>query len=938
MLCPSIRAAQQAIVLGERPVLYLIDGHALAYRSFFALQRAGFVTSDGESTSAVYGFSATLLNIFEKFQPKYLAVTFDKGLSGREAFYPDYKSSRPPMPPDLKAQFERIFELVAAFNIPQLTMPNMEADDILGTISRQAVEQGLDVHIATGDRDILQLLGPHVRVQLPQRRGDDIVYDEAAFRARYKIEPSQLIELKALMGDSSDDIPGVAGIGEKSATKLLQQYRDLEDIYAHLDEHSTRVRNCLIKGKDMAFLSRRLATIMRDLDIQLDLDACVLSDFELKTVDDIFSQLEFRSHRERAHKLHGNEAAGIVKADDVVETVIVRDQTALDDLVNTLNRAAMIAFDTETTGLDQMTAELVGIALAVAGERGYYIPVSHRANNGAGQSSMFSEPTGDQLPLDEVIAALRPPLENPTIPKVAHNALYDLVILQRYGIDVAPIAFDTLLAEWLSNPISKFLKLKALVAHTLDVQMTEIDELLGKGKDQKTMRQINIEVAAPYAAADASMTWRLVQPLRDKLADECVGSLYHKLELPLIPIISQMQRKGVALDVDFLREMSDQQRNRLSELQAQIFELGGGKFNINSPKQLNEILFDRLGLPTEGLNRTKLGFSTDANTLNKLRNEHEIIGLIESYRELAKLKSTYVDALPTLVNPRTGRLHTSYNQTGAATGRFSSSNPNLQNIPNRSEVGRQVRRAFIAPAGYGFLAVDYNQIELRVMAHISEDATLIKAFQNGLDIHRATAAAVYGIGLDEVSAEQRDFAKRVNFGLCYGQGAFGLASQTGLTRAEAQSFIDAYFAEMPGVKQYIDTTRARVWEQGYTETLYGRRRSYPQIKAGRRSRGAGNEERAAINMPIQGTAADILKQSMIDLDARLRAAGCAAAMILQVHDELVLEVREEELAAVGPLVVETMEAALPDGKSLRVPLKAKASWGGNWRDMHEILP
>ena len=926
--------------MDERAVLYLIDGHALAYRSFFALQRAGFVTSAGESTSAVYGFSATLLTIYEKFQPKYLAVTFDKGLSGREEFYPGYKSSRPPMPPDLKAQFERIFELVAAFNIPQLTMPNMEADDILGTISRQAVEQGLDVHIATGDRDILQLLGPHVRVQLPQRRGDDIVYDEAAFRERYAIEPSQLIELKALMGDSSDDIPGVAGIGEKSATKLLGQYRDLEDIYAHLDDHGTRVRNCLIKGKDMAFLSRRLATIMRDLDITLDLDACVLGDFELKAVDEVFSRLEFRSHRARAHNLygvlHGDEAIGIVKAEDVVETVIVRDQPALADLVNTLNSAETIAFDTETTGIDQMAAELVGIALAVDGERGYYIPVNHRAGDGDGQSSMFSEPVGDQLPLDEVIAALRPPLENPAIPKVAHNAIYDLIILQRYGIDVAPVAFDTLLAEWLSNPISKFLKLKTLVAHALDVQMTEIDELLGKGKDQKTMSQIDIEVAAPYAAADASMTWRLVQPLRDKLNDEGVNTLYHKLELPLIPIISQMQRKGVALDVDFLRAMSDQQREGLSELQAQIFELGGGKFNINSPKQLNEVLFGRLGLPTEGLNRTKLGFSTDTNTLQKLRREHEIIELIEGFRELSKLKSTYVDALPTLVNPRTGRLHTSYNQTGAATGRFSSSNPNLQNIPNRTEMGRQVRRAFVAPPGYGFLAVDYNQIELRVMAHISEDATLIEAFQDGLDIHRATAAAVFGIGLDEVSDEQRDFAKRVNFGLCYGQGAYGLASQTGLTRDEAQSFIDAYFAEMPGVKRYIDETRARVWEHGYTETLYGRRRSYPQIKAGRRTRGAGNEERAAINMPIQGTAADILKQSMIDLDSRLREAGCDAAMILQVHDELVLEVREDELAAVGPLVVETMEAALPDGKSLRVPLKAKASWGGNWRDMHEL--
>ncbi len=927
--------------MAERPVLYLIDGHALAYRSYFALQRAGFVTSSGEGTSAIYGFSATLLNVYEKFQPKYLAVTFDKGLSGREKIYAGYKSSRPPMPPELKSQFERIFELVAAFNIPQLTMPDMEADDILGTISQQAVERGLDVHIATGDRDILQLLGPHVRVQLPQRRGDDVVYDEAAFRKKYGFEASQLIEHKALMGDSSDDIPGVAGIGEKSATKLLQQYKNLEDIYAHLDEHPTRVRNCLIKGKEMAFLSRELATIMRDLDIELDIEACIGHEFELKAVDDVFAQLEFRTLRQRLHKfhgdLHGEEASGIAKAEEEVETVTVRDKQALADLVTVLNSAELIAFDTETTGIDQMAAELVGIALAVDGERGYYIPLNHRTTDGQGQASMFAEPVGDQLILDDVIAALRPPLENPRISKTAHNAIYDLIVMQRYGINVAPISFDTLLAEWLSNPISKFLKLKALVAQTLDVQMTEIDELLGRGKDQKTMDQIEIDVAAPYAAADASMTWRLVQPLRDKLEDEGVSELYYKLELPLIPIISQMQRKGVTLDVDFLREMSRQQGNILAGLEAEIYDFGGGKFNINSPKQLNEVLFGRLGLPTEGLNRTTHGYSTDTNTLQKLRGQHEIIELIEQFRELAKLKNTYVDALPTLVNPRTGRLHTSYNQTGAATGRFSSSNPNLQNIPNRTEMGRQVRRAFVAPEGYVFLAVDYNQIELRVMAHISQDETLIDAFQRGLDIHAATAAAVFGIALDAVSSEQRDFAKRVNFGLLYGQGAFGLANQTGLKRAEAQEFIDAYFAEMPGVKRYIDETRARVWENGFTETLYGRRRSYPSIKSGRRSRGAANEERAAINMPIQGTAADILKQSMINLDAQLSKAGYDAAMILQVHDELVLEVREDDLGAVSPLVVDTMEAALPDGQPLRVPLKAKASWGGNWRDMQELM-
>ena len=925
-----------------RPVLYLIDGHALAYRSYFALQRGGFTTSTGESTSAVYGFSRTLLDVYEHHQPQYLAVTFDEGLSAREEIYPEYKATREKMPDDLRSQLDRIRELVEAFNIPCLTMPNMEADDILGTISGQAVEQGLDVHIATGDRDILQLLGPHVRVQLPQRGGPDVVMDVAAFRAKYDIEPSQLVDLKAMMGDSSDNIPGVAGVGEKSATKLLQEYGDLETIYENLDNISTRVRNRLIAGKDMAFLSRQLATIMRDLDITLDLDACVGRDFTLGSVDAVFAELEFRSLRERLHnvsrQLQGEEIeSSIVYATDVVEAVIVRDEAQLDELVAALNGAEMIAFDTETTSIDQMSAELVGISLAVDGRRGYYLPVGHREAGEAGQSDMFAGPVGDQLPLDTVIEALRPPLEDQGIAKTAHNAVYDLMILRRYGIHVAPIAFDTMLAEWVKNPISKFLGLKALVAQTLDVQMTEIRELLGKGKNQTTMDMIEIEAAAPYAAADAAMTFRLVEPLAEELNGEKFGQVFASLELPLIPIISSMQYKGVTLDVGYLGDMSRRLASDIAGLEEAIYDEGNiGKFNISSPKQLNTVLFEVLELPTEGLKKTKLGYSTDATTLDALRDAHPIIRLIVEYRELTKLKSTYVDALPTLVNERTGRLHTSYNQAGSATGRFSSNSPNLQNIPIRTELGREVRRAFVAPPGYVLLAVDYSQIELRVMAHISEDETLISAFHQGLDIHQATAAAVNGIAPEDVSYEQRSFAKRVNFGLMYGMGAFRLARESDLTRAQADDFIKTYFERMPGVERYIERTKAFVWERGYTETLYGRRRLYPAIKSKGNRRSTSAEERAAINMPIQGTAADILKQSMINLYARLADARFDATMILQVHDELVLEVKEEELSAVSKLVVDTMESALPDGQALRVPLKANASSGSNWRDMAEL--
>ncbi len=925
-----------------RPVLYLIDGHALAYRSYFALQHGGFTTSGGESTNAVFGFSRTLLEIYENHQPKYLAVTFDEGLSAREEIYPEYKATREKMPDDLRSQFKRIRELVAAFNIPQLTMPNMEADDILGTISRQAVAMGLDVHIATGDRDILQLLGPHVRVQLPQRGGADVVYDVPMFRQKYKIEPRQLIDHKALMGDSSDNIPGVAGVGEKSATKLLQHYENLEEIYENLDAIGTRVRNRLIAGREMAFLSRKLATIICDLNITLDLEKCIGQDFEAGAVDALFAELEFRTLRNRLHALAGwmhaeEEESGIVSAQDVVETVIVQDEAQLQSLAAELKAAAVIAFDTETTSIDQMSAELVGISLAVDGQRGFYVPVGHRAANGQEQSEMFAEPLGHQLPLASVIAALRPPLEDPTIAKVAHNAVYDVMILRRYGIDVAPIAFDTMLAEWVKNPISKFLGLKALVAQTLDVQMTEISELLGKGKKQKTMDRIDIEQAAPYAAADATLTWRLRAPLEADIQNAGLEKVFHNLELPLIPIISDMQAHGVSLDVPFLSAMSERLSRRIMKLEETVHEAGGiGKFNIGSPKQLNMVLFEVLRLPTDGLKKTKLGFSTDFTTLETLRDAHPIIEMIVQYRELSKLKSTYVDALPQLVNEHTGRLHTSYNQAGSATGRFSSSNPNLQNIPIRTELGREVRRAFVAPEGYLLLAVDYSQIELRVMAHISEDETLIDAFHRNLDIHQATAAAVHGIEPAEITYEQRSFAKRVNFGLMYGMSAFRLARESDLTRQEAGNFIKTYFERMPGVEQYIKDTKDFVRKHGFTETIYGRQRKYPALIAKRNRMSMAAEERAAINMPIQGTAADILKQSMINLNRRLAQAGCDAAMILQVHDELVLEVKADQLAAVKALVVDTMESALPDGKPLRVPLKANASYGSNWRDMQDI--
>ena len=515
----------------------------------------------------------------------------------------------------------------------------------------------------------------------------------------FELEPSQLIDLKALMGDNSDNIPGVKGVGEKSATTLLKDYETLENVYENLDSISTRVRNKLIDGRDMAFLSQKLATILCDLDIKLDIQACEAQDFELKQVDDIFAELEFRSLRDRLYKIysmmHGEEVdTGIVEATDVVETIIVQEPAQLDDLVKTLNGASLIAFDTETTSIDQMTAKLVGISLAVDGDTGYYVPVGHTVVGEDGQMDMFAEPVGDQLPMDTVINALREPLTNPDIPKVAHNAIYDMMVLQRYGIEVAPVTFDTMIAEWVTNPISKFLGLKGLILQRLNITMTEISDLLGKGKKQKTMDAVDIEAAAPYAAADACMTYRLVEPLRDELQQLGLHQLFEDMEISLVPVVASMQYKGVTLDVDFLKEMSQRLEEHLGDLEQAIYEQGGrGAFNINSPKQLSEVLFDHLQLPTDGLQKTKSGqISTNAVTLDRLKSAHPIIEMIIDYREYAKLKSTYVDALPELVNPVTGRLHTSYNQTGSATGRFSSSNPNLQNIPIRTELGREVRR------------------------------------------------------------------------------------------------------------------------------------------------------------------------------------------------------------------------------------------------------
>lgn len=922
--------------MADKPMFYLIDGHAVAYRQFFGLPAASFSTSAGELTNAVYGFTRVLLDIIQKDRPKYLAVSFDEGLSGREAIYPEYKGTRAKMDDDLNRQMGRIFQVVEALNIPMLSLAGYEADDVIGTVIEQYKQQDVHFRIITGDRDLLQLLNGNVTVALPSRQGADTVYDTEAFIEKYTIRPDQLVDLKALMGDASDNIPGVKGIGEKTATKFLLEYETLDNLYANVEQIKGANQKKLIEGRDLAYISQDLARIRRDVPIEIMLERCSCGDFDAEIAIELFKELEFRTFTDRIRVDHSPQQLSLFGDQDVAvgkpkpavttgdeksvtefKTMIVNTPELLAALVETLNNAPYIVWDVETTGIDPMVVDLVGIALGVGETEGFYIPVGHER--------------GVQLSLDSVIKAIRPALTNPKIPKYAHNASYDLVVMAQNGVEVTPVAFDTMVAEWVVDPVSKFLGLKSFASQYLDVTMTEIKQLIGTGKNQLKMSQIDIERAAPYAVADVVVTARAVSNLKPRLEEKGLTELYQTLELPLIPVIAEMEQTGVTLEVPYLREMSKRLNQQIRDLENEIHGLSGGygDFNINSPKQLNDVLFGKLGLPTTGLKKTIHGYSTDVVTLELLKDQHPIIPYLLEYRELTKLLGTYVDALPELVNDKTGRLHTSYNQTGTSTGRLSSNNPNLQNIPIRTELGREVRRAFIASDGHLLLSVDYSQIELRVLAHISEDETLLKAFAEDQDIHRATAAAVNRISLDDVTYEQRSFAKRVNFGLIYGMGAHRLAQDSELNFDEAKRFIANYFKELPGVEKYIKETRQQALDKFKVSTLFDRTREFNTLQKVSNHNIRESELRAAINTPIQGSAADIMKKAMIDLHNALKVSRFDAKMILQVHDEIVLEVAERDIEAVKALVVDVMENAYP----LRVPLKANAEVGKNWRDM-----
>ena len=932
------------------PTLYLIDGHALAYRMYFALTAGGggsqrWQTSKGEPTAGIYGFARELLRILEQEKPEYIAVAFDVGKTFRDKLFPEYKGTREKMPDDLRPQIERIRKMVDTFNIPRLEMEGYEADDVLGSVARIANEQGIGVKIITGDRDLLQLVNNRTAVYLA---GDNQNYikDEDVVK-KLGVLPNQVVDYKAIVGDKSDNIPGVMGVGEKTAINLLEKYKTLDSIYEHIDEVEKRWKTKLEDNKENAYLSRDLAQIKTDLNIKLDLDHAKAHELDVPAIEEFFKEMEFRTLLKALEKVTGQTASpsttsplsAVAKSGQqmsmftnepqVISTVssgldievkIVDTEDKLADLVKALNKAEVICFDTETTSTEEMRADIVGISLAVKEGEGYYIPVGHNA--------------GTNLPLKKVLSALEAPMTNPKIGKIAHNAKYDYIVLAKFGLTVTPLTFDTMLAEFILDPSSRNLGLKNLAFVKLDEEMTHIEELIGKGKKQISMADVAIESVAPYAAADAEIPLRLMALQINELKRVSGEELLDEIDMPLTPVLASMEMEGVLLDLPFLKQMSDEMTKRLAEIEKQIFDSVGKTFNVNSTQQLSDVLFNRLGLepPDRGKKTASGHYSTSAGVLEYLSGRHPVVDWVLEHRELSKLKSTYLDALPLAVDEKTGRVHTSYSQIGAVTGRLSSNNPNLQNIPIRTETGRKVRNGFIAGKGNVLLAVDYSQIELRIVAHMAQDEAMLAAFRAGEDIHATTAGAIYGVPPQNVTKEMRRHAKAINFGLIYGMSAFGLTRSTELTLAEAETFVKTYFEKFPGVKKYLDGIKKQAASQGYVETLLGRRRYFPALQSKQNVQIKNREEREAINAPIQGTAADIMKIAMLKIPLALETAKLKAKMLLQVHDEIVLECPQDELEETARVIKETMANAYP----LSIPLSTEARHGTNWGEMKVI--
>jgi len=904
----------------KKPLLVLFDGNALVHRAFHALPPLT-VSKTGEMVNAVYGFVLMLLKAINELKPTHYAIAFDTAApTFRHQMFDQYKAQRPKTPDELVAQLGRVRQLVDAFHIPIFELDGYEADDVLGTLSHQASQQDIDTIIITGDADAMQLVSPKVRVLTPRRAfGDTMLYDEAAVNQKYGVKPEQIADFKGLMGDPSDNIPGVPNVGPVTAAKLLKQFVSIDQIYAHIDKITpAKLQTLLRENEAIARQSKELATIVTQTPVTLNLDDCQITHYERQQVTKLFRELEFFSLLPKLPDIETEEIAPElsytqveVKAPPQQAYCVINTTPTLDGLLNRLSAVKSFAFDLETTSVNAMLAQLVGISLSPAPGEAYYIPVGH-----VGWEQV------EQLPLKQVISRLKPLLEDANLAKLAHNGKYDMTVLAEYGVTVNNLAFDTMVAAYLLS--EKSLGLKALAFSKLGVEMTPITTLIGSGTKQISMSQVTVSQTANYSCADADITGQLSELLSAELRQQGLWQLFSQVEMPLVPVLVTMERNGITLDTELLRQMAHRLGEQLLKLEAEVYNSVGHHFNVNSPQQLSSVLFQELMLPRA--RKTKGGYSTEASVLEELRGAHPIIELILDYRQLAKLKSTYIDALPSLINPKTGRVHTSFNQTRTSTGRLSSSEPNLQNIPVRGDLGKQVRQAFVAPPGSYLLAGDYSQIDLRVLAHLSQDESLLSAFRQDEDVHAATAAQLFGVS--QVTPDMRRLAKTVNFGVIYGMSDYGLEQATELSRKEAAQFIDSYFGEHPGVKQYLESTKQQVKEVGYVQTLLGRRRFIPEIDSpNRQVREAA--ERMAINMPVQGTSADIIKVAMINLNREMQKCQLKSKLLLQVHDELVLEVPEEELEEMRQLVSEIMSTAL----QLSIPLKVDIKTGSNWKEM-----
>ena len=924
--------------------LVLVDGSSYLYRAFHAFPP--LTNSAGEPTGAMYGMLNMLKSLISQVQPSHIAVVFDaKGKTFRDEMFEQYKSHRPPMPDDLRKQIQPLHDIIRALGIPLLVIEGVEADDVIGTLAVAASKANQKVLISTGDKDMAQLVDDNIMLINTM---NNTLLDREAVIEKYGIPPELIIDYLALMGDSADNIPGVAGVGEKTALGLLQGIGSMAEIYANLDKvaelpirGAKKLGDKLLAEKEMADLSYRLATIKTDVALDITPEQLTLGASNNDQLTEYFGRYEFKrwlnevmngadsitNNNEQPTKINHYQATPALAQDNSDEALpaIQIDRSRYETLlteadlnrwVEKLKQAKLFALDTETDNLDYMAANLVGISFALENGEAAYLPL---------QLDYLGAPK--TLEKTTALSLLKPVLENPAIQKVGQNFKYDLTIFARNGIDVQGVAFDTMLESYVLNSTGRH-NMDDLAKRYLGHQTISFEEIAGKGKNQLTFNQIPLEKAAEYAAEDADVTMKLQQVLWEKLSKEpTLKKLFKEMELPLLGVLSRMERRGVLIDSDALFLQSNEIANRLSELEEQAYVLAGQPFNLASTKQLQEILFDKLGLPV--IQKTPKGApSTNEEVLEELAFSHELPKVLVEHRGLSKLKSTYTDKLPQMVNPQTGRVHTSYHQAVTATGRLSSSDPNLQNIPIRNEEGRRIRQAFIAREGFTVVAADYSQIELRIMAHLSQDQGLINAFTQGKDIHRSTAAEIFGVALDEVTSEQRRNAKAINFGLIYGMSAFGLSRQLGIGRADAQSYMDLYFKRYPGVQTFMHDIREKAKAQGYVETLFGRRLYLPDINSsnGMRRKAA---ERVAINAPMQGTAADIIKRAMIQLDQKLQNDP-DIEMIMQVHDELVFEVRSEKVAFYSELIKTHMESAA----DLVVPLIVEVGQGTNWDEAH----